>query len=181
MQAIASLSILDDTIPQEFIRSEYEQPGITTFIGPVPDIPVINLSKRETLVQEIRSASEEWGIFQVVNHGIPEKVIKELQSVGKEFFELPLEEKEKYAVKPGSFEGYGTKLQKEPEGKKAWVDYLFHNVWPPSKVNYDIWPHNPPSYRFIILHFRKYAFLLSFSFTYVMHELKGEIFKQRSK
>ncbi|KAM0952663.1 putative oxidoreductase [Dioscorea sansibarensis] len=147
VQAIASLSILNDTIPQEFIRSEYEQPGITTFIGPVPDIPVINLSKRETLVQEIRNASEEWGIFQVVNHGIPEKVIKELQSVGKEFFELPLEEKEKYAVKPGSFEGYGTKLQKEPEGKKAWVDYLFHNVWPPSKVNYDIWPHNPLSYR----------------------------------
>nr|AIY60790.1 flavonol synthase [Dioscorea alata] len=150
VQAIASLSILKDTLPPEFIRSEYEQPGITTFTGPVPDIPVIDLSKRELreeLMQEIRNASEEWGIFQVVNHGIPEKVIKELQSVGKEFFELPLDEKEKYAVKPGSFEGYGTKLQKEPEGKKAWVDYLFHNVWPPSRVNHDIWPQNPPSYR----------------------------------
>ncbi|KAH7655734.1 Flavonol synthase protein [Dioscorea alata] len=147
VQAIASLSILKDTLPPEFIRSEYEQPGITTFTGPVPDIPVIDLSKREALMQEIRNASEEWGIFQVVNHGIPEKVIKELQSVGKEFFELPLKEKEKYAVKPGSFEGYGTKLQKEPEGKKAWVDYLFHNVWPPSRVNHDIWPQNPPSYR----------------------------------
>nr|CAD1827028.1 unnamed protein product [Ananas comosus var. bracteatus] len=47
----------------------------------------------------------------------------------------------------GRFEGYGTKLQKDLEGKKDWVDFFFHIVWPPSSVDYSIWPTNPPEYR----------------------------------
>ena len=89
--------------------------------------------------------------MQVVNHGIPNEVMENLRRVGKEFFELPQEEKEVYA-KPHdskSMEGYGTKLQKEIEGKKGWVDHLFHNIWPPSAINYKFWPNNPPSYRYI--------------------------------
>ncbi|KAG6390381.1 hypothetical protein SASPL_148115 [Salvia splendens] len=42
--------------------------------------------------------------------------------------------------------GYGTSLQKEIEGKKGWVDHLFHKIWPSSAVNYNFWPKNP-SYR----------------------------------
>lgn len=50
----------------------------------------------------------------MANHGIPNDVISRLQGVGKEFFELPREEKEVYAKEPEykSLEGYGTKLQK---------------------------------------------------------------------
>ncbi|OVA03756.1 Oxoglutarate/iron-dependent dioxygenase [Macleaya cordata] len=153
VQAIASsLSTTEiDSIPSEFIRSEKEQPALTTFNGPIPEIPTIDLSDpdQDNLVRMIANASQEWGFFQVVNHGIPIEVIKKLQSVGKEFFELPLEEKEAYAKPPDSqsLEGYGTRLQKEIEGKKAWVDHLFHNVWPPSRINYQFWPKNPPSYR----------------------------------
>ncbi|KAJ9673682.1 hypothetical protein PVL29_023314 [Vitis rotundifolia] len=101
------------------------------------------------LTRLIAEASMEWGIFQIVNHGIPSHVITSLQKVGREFFELSQEEKELYAKLPDSksIEGYGTKLQKEVEGKKAWVDHLFHNVWPPSAINYHFWPKNPPSYR----------------------------------
>ena len=151
MQAIASLTANLDTIPSEFIRSEHERPDITTYHGPVPDIPVVDLSDtdRDRVVKAITGAAQEWGIFQVLNHGIPVEVIKELQRVGKEFFELPQEEKEVYATVPdsGSFEGYGTKLQKDLEGKKAWVDYLFHKIWPESAINYKFWPKNPPEYR----------------------------------
>ncbi|OVA03757.1 Oxoglutarate/iron-dependent dioxygenase [Macleaya cordata] len=152
VQVIASsLSTKMDSIPSEFIRTEKEQPALTTFNGPIPEIPTIDLSDpdQDNLVRTIAKASQEWGFFQVVNHGVPIEVIKKLQNVGKEFFELPLEEKEAYARPPGadSLEGYGTKLQKEIDGKKAWVDYLFHNVWPPSRINYQFWPKNPPSYR----------------------------------
>nr|QBQ58059.1 flavonol synthase 2 [Albuca bracteata] len=151
VQAIASMTASLGTIPAEFIRSEHERPDITTYHGPVPDIPVIDLSDtdRAAVAKAIADAAQEWGIFQVVNHGIPVEAIKELQRVGKGFFELPQEEKEAYATVPdsGSFEGYGTKLQKDLGGKKAWVDYLFHNVWPESKINYRFWPNNPPEYR----------------------------------
>ncbi|KAL4632761.1 hypothetical protein ACB092_04G073800 [Castanea dentata] len=151
VQAIASLSLTTDTIPAEFIRPEKEQPAITTFRGPVQEIPTIDLSDpdQENLVRSIANASKEWGIFQVVNHGLPTDVIAKLQAVGKEFFELPPEEKEVYAKLPGSqsIEGYGTQLQKDIDGKKPWVDHLFHKIWPPSAINYRFWPKNPPSYR----------------------------------
>ncbi|CAH8280686.1 unnamed protein product [Arabidopsis lyrata] len=64
-----------------------------------PDIPVIDLcSPDEELVAiAVVKASQEWGIFQVVNHGIPTELILRLQQVGKEFFELPETEKEAVA------------------------------------------------------------------------------------
>ncbi|KAI5668738.1 hypothetical protein M9H77_18591 [Catharanthus roseus] len=155
VQAIASLSKHNDTIPSEYIRSENEQPATTTLHGVVLEVPVIDLmnvssdDEENHLVGLISEASREWGIFQIVNHGIPMEVINKLQQVGKEFFELPEEEKEKIAKIPGSksIEGYGTSLQKEVEGKRGWVDHLFHVIWPPSAINYQFWPKNPPSYR----------------------------------
>ncbi|RAL38778.1 unnamed protein product [Cuscuta campestris] len=149
VQAVASsLSKSTDTIPAEYIRSEKEQPAETTVQGVVLNVPVIDMSGREEkLAEEVGEASREWGIFQVVNHGIPEEVTAELQRVGKEFFELPQEEKEAVAKDGGSVEGYGTTLQKDLEGKRGWVDHLFHKVWPPSAINYRFWPKTPPSYR----------------------------------
>lgn len=154
VQAIASTTKCMDTIPSEYIRSENEQPAATTLQGVVLEVPVIDISDHvddEKVVKEIREASKDWGIFQVINHGIPHELIANLQKVGKEFFEeVPQEEKELIAKNPGSqsIEGYGTSLQKEVEGKKGWVDHLFHKIWPPSAINYRYWPKNPPSYRF---------------------------------
>ncbi|KAM1247269.1 hypothetical protein TB2_043377 [Malus domestica] len=145
----------EGTIPAEFIRSENEQPGIATVHGKVLEVPTIDFSDpdEEKLIVQITEASSNWGMYQIVNHDIPSEVISKLQAVGKEFFELPQEEKEAYAKPPdsGSIEGYGTKLFKEiSEGgitKKGWVDNLFNKIWPPSVINYQFWPKNPPSYR----------------------------------
>ncbi|CAH9086323.1 unnamed protein product [Cuscuta europaea] len=148
VQAVANgLSKLMGTIPAEYIRSAEEQPAVTTVEGVDLEVPVIDMSEEAAAVAEkIGDASREWGIFQVVKHGIPDEVIRELQRVGKEFFELPQEAKEAVA-KDGGIEGYGTSLQKDMEGKRGWVDHLFHRVWPPSSVNYRFWPKTPSSYR----------------------------------
>ncbi|GMH00272.1 hypothetical protein Nepgr_002111 [Nepenthes gracilis] len=151
VQSISTLSVSVNKIPFEFIRSENEQPAITTVQGTMLEVPTIDLDDpdEEKLVALIARASSEWGLFQIANHGIPNEVIKKLQEAGKEFFELPQEEKEVYARPPGSerMDGYGTQLQKEIEGKKGWVDHLFHTIWPPAAINYQFWPKNPPSYR----------------------------------
>ncbi|OIW02420.1 hypothetical protein TanjilG_05013 [Lupinus angustifolius] len=150
VQTIASKS-KDGAIPAMFVRSETEQPGITTVHGVKLEVPIIDFNNPEEgkVLSEIMEACKEWGMFQIVNHEIPSHVIRKLQSVGKEFFELPQEEKELYAKPLGSdsLEGYGTKLQKEVNEKKGWVDHLFHIIWPPSSINYHFWPKNPPSYR----------------------------------
>ncbi|KAJ6685446.1 2-OXOGLUTARATE (2OG) AND FE(II)-DEPENDENT OXYGENASE SUPERFAMILY PROTEIN-RELATED [Salix purpurea] len=116
-------STFEDTIPEAFVRSEHEQPAITTVHGIDLDVPVIDVSDpdEEKINRLIADASREWGMFQIVNHGIPSEVISKFQGVGRAFFELPQEEKELYAKPPGSksIEGYGTFLQKEIEGKKG--------------------------------------------------------------
>ncbi|KAL2339818.1 hypothetical protein Fmac_007758 [Flemingia macrophylla] len=158
VQNIASLS--KESIPAEFIRLETEQPCITTVQGTQLEVPIIDFSDpdEEKVLHEIMEASRDWGMFQIVNHEIPSQVIEKLQAVGKEFFELPQEEKEKYAKPEGSssIEGYGTKLQKEVDNKKGWVDHLFHKIWPPSDINHSFWPKNPPSYREANEEYEKY-------------------------
>lgn len=146
--AAASLALTKDTIPVEFIMPVEDQPGVTTFRGPIPEIPTVDLRDPDqpNRVRAIVRAAKDWGFFQVVNHKIPPEMIRKLQSVGAEFFQLPQEEKETYARPPGaiSIEGYGSKISK---GSKSWADHLFHRIWPASSINYHFWPKNPPSYR----------------------------------
>lgn len=150
--------VLKEKIPEEFIRSQHEQPGITTVHGTVLEVPVIDLNDpdQEKVLNLIVDASQKWGMFQILNHGIPCEVLSKLKEVGTEFFELPQEEKEVYAKPPESksIEGYGTKLQKELQGKKTWNDHLFHKIFPASAINYRFWPKNPPSYRYVNVVYR---------------------------
>ena len=174
VQAIASKTL--DAIPSEFIRSETEQPATTTVHGTVLQVPTIDLGggDEDELVRVISKAGNEWGLFQVVNHGIPDEVIGNLQRVGKEFFELPQQEKEVYAKPQGhdKEEGYGAQPPKEIEGKKAWVDHLFHSIWPPSAINYSVWPSNPPSYRYMYYVYKN-SCLIFYSCVFVLSYIQS--------
>uniref|UniRef100_A0A0E0NLD8 anthocyanidin synthase n=1 Tax=Oryza rufipogon TaxID=4529 RepID=A0A0E0NLD8_ORYRU len=149
VQSVQALASSLAALPPEFVRSEHERPGATTFRGgDAPEIPVIDMAAPESAAR-VAEAAAEWGLFQVVNHGVPAAAVAELQRVGREFFALPQEEKARYAMdaSSGKMEGYGSKLQKDLEGKKAWADFFFHNVAPPAMVNHDIWPSHPAGYR----------------------------------
>lgn len=136
-------------LPSKFIRPDHERPENSKAIEGV-GVPVISLSQpHDQIMNEISAASSEWGFFLIKDHGIPLSLIEQLRGVGEEFFKLPQEIKERYANDPssGNFEGYGTKMTKNLEDKLEWVDYFFHIMYPPSKVNLDMWPQNPTSYR----------------------------------
>ena len=106
------------TVPPDFVRSAQDQPGPNAFRGdsapPEAPLPVIDMSRPECGAL-MADAATEWGLFQVVNHGVPAAVVSELQRVGRSFFALPREEKEQHctgsgsSVYPatGSIEGYG--------------------------------------------------------------------------
>lgn len=136
-------------LPPEFIRPEEEQPRYTTFQGAAAEVPVVDFGgeESENLVKSVDEASSKWGLFQIVNHGIPNEVVENLQRVGRQFFELSNEEKMVYAKDPDSknIDGYGSRL------RNGWVDHLFNKIWPPSAVDYRFWPKNPTDYRYFFL------------------------------
>ncbi|PON83979.1 Isopenicillin N synthase [Trema orientale] len=151
------------------MMAETEQPAPTCTIaeGTVPTIDLRDPDE-EKVTRSITEASREWGFFQVVNHGIPTQVIKRLQAVGTDFFQLPQDEKQVYAkakakAKPlidaNSIEGYATNLQLMlgMKSSSSWGDHLFHRIWPPSRINYHFWPKNPPSYREVNEEYSKYV------------------------
>ncbi|KAL2332976.1 hypothetical protein Fmac_014189 [Flemingia macrophylla] len=58
---------------------------------PVIDLEVLGLKEEERKLEE---ACKEWGLFRLVNHGVPSTLLEELQGVAKELFALPFEAKE---------------------------------------------------------------------------------------
>ena len=83
--------------PEEIASDEalYGQSNQTQFKIPVVDLKDI-AGDRSEVVAGVRKAAETVGIFQVVNHGIHMKLLKEMLEVARGFHELPSELKTKY-------------------------------------------------------------------------------------
>lgn len=118
-------------------------------------IPVIDMSKlldqqdpisyRDELAR-LRSACQDWGFFQLINHGVPEEVVEKMKNDTEEFFMLPLEKKQAYAQLPNNIEGYWLAFVPE-EQKLDLVDTLFLIPRPVSERNMRFWPMHPASFR----------------------------------
>nr|ACH56522.1 leucoanthoxyanidin dioxygenase [Gossypium hirsutum] len=159
VESLASSGI--QSIPKEYIRPQEE----LTSIGNVfeeekkeegPQVPTIDLTEiesedkevRERCQQELKKAAMEWGVMHLVNHGISEELMDRVRKVGQKFFELPVEEKEKYAndQSSGNVQGYGSKLANNASGQLEWEDYFFHLIFPEDKRDLSIWPKIPSEY-----------------------------------
>ncbi|XP_021825024.1 protein DMR6-LIKE OXYGENASE 2-like isoform X2 [Prunus avium] len=55
--------------------------------------------QRAKVIEELGRACEEWGFFQVTNHGVPERLMKSMIDACHRFFDLPEEEKKEFQTK----------------------------------------------------------------------------------
>ncbi|KAF3791144.1 Gibberellin 3-beta-dioxygenase 1 [Nymphaea thermarum] len=71
-------------------------------------IPIISLSEPSLdVLNQISSACEDWGMFQVVNHGVSSQLLSEMESLGNRLFSLPMKQKIKALRAPDGISGYG--------------------------------------------------------------------------
>lgn len=140
------------SLPQNYIFPPGQRPGKLIF--PVyKDIPVIDLEKargneRAQLVQEILKASEDFGLFQVVNHGVPGSLMEKTMSVVKDFFSMPSEYKESFYSTDinKSCRIYSSTLNYENEDVHYWRDNFTHRCHPLEDY-IQSWPDKPSRYR----------------------------------
>ncbi|XP_052179374.1 protein SRG1-like [Diospyros lotus] len=139
-------------IPSCFLLLDQE--SSSSFHGdPLSTIPVIDmkqLAMAETdhsQLDKLHSICQDWGIFQLVNHGVGASLIEKLKHEIVEFYKLPVEEKMRYKTRPGDVEGYGqTKVIQEGQ-KVDWADRFYMIINPLHRRQPHLLPELPSSLR----------------------------------
>ncbi|GKV21993.1 hypothetical protein SLEP1_g31902 [Rubroshorea leprosula] len=109
------------TIPERYVKPLSDRPLMIN-TSPLTiieeNIPIIDLQHlfsndwaiRAKTLSSISRACQEWGFFQVVNHGVNPELMRRIRELWREFFNQPLEVKQEYANDPSTYEGYGSRL-----------------------------------------------------------------------
>ncbi|PUZ43304.1 hypothetical protein GQ55_9G650900 [Panicum hallii var. hallii] len=95
----------------------------------------------------LHAACQEWGFFQLINHGVPDDVIEGMKANIEAFFGLPAETKQQFAQERGQLEGYGQLFVVSEDQKLDWADILYLNTQPPEHRNMRFWPDKPDTLR----------------------------------
>ncbi|WCJ19889.1 2-oxoglutarate (2OG) and Fe(II)-dependent oxygenase superfamily protein [Euphorbia peplus] len=152
-------------IPTRYIKPPQDRPSVVEFSPPNTNIPIIDLrglfshedqdngeddGVREAILEEILVACREWGFFQVINHGVKPELMDQSREAWREFFHLPMEEKQKFANSPKTYEGYGSRLGVEKGAILDWSDYYYLHYLPSCLKDYNKWPAQPGDCRQVI-------------------------------
>ncbi|KAH7837174.1 hypothetical protein Vadar_010573 [Vaccinium darrowii] len=101
-------------LPSIFVQPPESRPDPSEISTEQLQVPVISLDgvesgkRRAEIMGEIREASETWGFFQVVNHGVPLSVMSGLLESIKRFHEQPSEMKKEFYSRDNKVKYYST-------------------------------------------------------------------------
>uniref|UniRef100_A0A0D6R2C9 Fe2OG dioxygenase domain-containing protein n=1 Tax=Araucaria cunninghamii TaxID=56994 RepID=A0A0D6R2C9_ARACU len=141
-------------LPEKYVASMDERPIVTenSHASESGGIPIVDMSilqgqhaQRQNELEKLALAGEDWGFFQVINHGISESLMDRMRTVVKGFFLLPLEEKVKYAMQDK--QGYGQAFVATEDQRLDWADILFLYTKPLERRLLSQWPTAPSDFR----------------------------------
>ncbi|RCV43826.1 hypothetical protein SETIT_9G324800v2 [Setaria italica] len=112
VQALAqTCSGSDEQIPERYIRVEEAAEEVISGRDISSAIPIIDLNKlldpqsSKEECAKLGSACNQWGFFQLINHGVPDEVIHNFRNGMAEFFKQSLEAKKMYSQVPAVLKG----------------------------------------------------------------------------
>ncbi|KAF9675277.1 hypothetical protein SADUNF_Sadunf09G0015200 [Salix dunnii] len=151
VQELASLQL--EAEPSRYIRDDMDSiistvPSDNTLRVPLIDMTKLVDSESQETASKASCCMQRRGIFQLINHGVSDESLRNMNKQTQEFFDLPLKEKKRWAQKPGSLEGYGQAFVTSEEQKLDWNDMFFLKALPIEDRNLEIWPENPPKFRY---------------------------------
>nr|GEV37040.1 hyoscyamine 6-dioxygenase-like [Tanacetum cinerariifolium] len=143
------------SLPDNYIFPPERRPGTKKIVSS-KDIPIINLERingpeRAQIIQQIIKSSEDFGLFQVINHGVSRDLTDQTMAVFKEFFASPAEFKAIFYSNDlnSSCRLYTSTLNYENEEVHYWRDNLTHRCHP-LEDHIKHWPEKPPYYREVV-------------------------------
>ncbi|GFP85778.1 1-aminocyclopropane-1-carboxylate oxidase homolog 1 [Phtheirospermum japonicum] len=122
-----------EKIPRIFVHQQYILKN--NFKSEISDlsIPVIDLesSAKDKITDKVKEACEEWGFFQVVNHGIPIDLMNRVLEGVKKFHELDNEVKKQYYSRDFKRKViYNSNFDLHQAPSANWRDTLYLNMAP---------------------------------------------------
>lgn len=138
-------------VPPRYLRPEVATDVVVADDGDAATtIPTIDFQRLLLLDPEesarLHAACQDWGFFQLINHGVPEDVMEAIKGSTQAFFALPAEAKQQFRQEAGQLEGYGQLFVVSEDQKLDWADVLYLNTQPPERRNLRFWPHQPDSF-----------------------------------
>ncbi|KAJ9565837.1 hypothetical protein OSB04_001803 [Centaurea solstitialis] len=145
---------LNLTVPHHYVQEHREPTFVPNDSSPMQSIPVIDMndlimggSEMRLQMENLRSICHEWGIFQLVNHGVDKSLVEEMKKRMVEFFKMPIQEKLRYKLKGGEYEGYGQTILHAQDQKVDWADRFYMITNPLHRRKSNLLPEFPPLLR----------------------------------
>ena len=92
-------------------------------------------------------------MFQLINHGVDDSLVDKVKVGIQEFFNLPMEEKNKYWQRPEEMEGFGQAFVVSEEQKLDWGDMFYMITLPEHARKPYLFPELPQPFRSSLSHF----------------------------
>ncbi|CAK9178419.1 unnamed protein product [Ilex paraguariensis] len=143
----------EETLQEKFVRDEDERPKVAYNVFS-DEVPVISLAgidgsddRRSEICRKIVDACEDWGIFQVIDHGVDGNLISGMTRLAREFFALPAEEKLRFDMTGGKKGGFIVSSHLQGEAVQDWREIVTYFSYPIRARDYSRWPDKPESWR----------------------------------
>ncbi|KMZ67345.1 Naringenin,2-oxoglutarate 3-dioxygenase [Zostera marina] len=168
----------DEELRRSFVRDEDERPKDPHNVFS-NEIPVISLDgiddvdRRAVMCQKIVDACEDWGVFQVIDHGVDVDLISQMTSYAKEFFALPPEEKLRYDMTGGKKGGFLVSSHLQKEVVRDWREIFTFFSYPIDERDYSRWPDNPQGWTPVVDAYSQNMMALADKLLEVLSEAMG--------